>query len=131
MANHGSKYTDRKLIPVAKNQNPSSEGPDRRGLETGGRDCWSCPTAKASPAVWHALRGVRNHPRFEASSAWISCLSYHREDCAPRRRVCASAQGRKKGGRHKVPLTRPPQVARASPPRVHPFSYNQTDHYLT
>jgi len=38
MANHGSKYTDRKLIPVAKNQNPSSEGPDRRGLETGGRD---------------------------------------------------------------------------------------------
>src|SRR5258708_26160854 len=26
-----------------------------------------------------------------------------------------------KGGRHKVPLTRPPQVARTSPPRFHPF----------
>src|SRR5262249_30649940 len=32
-----------------------------------------------------------------------------------------------KGGRHKVPLTRPPQVARTSPPRFHPI--NQTDHY--
>ncbi len=26
-----------------------------------------------------------------------------------------------KGGRDKVPLTRPPQVARTSPPRFHPF----------
>src|SRR5262245_12752667 len=32
-----------------------------------------------------------------------------------------------KGGRHKVPLTRQPQVARTSPPRFHPI--NQTDHY--
>ena len=32
-----------------------------------------------------------------------------------------------KGGRHKVPLTRPPQVARTSPPRFHPI--NQPDHY--
>src|SRR5262249_41125231 len=55
---------------------------------------WSCPTAKASPAVWHALRGARNHPRFEASSAWIFRPSYHRQDCALRRRVCASAEGR-------------------------------------
>jgi len=31
-----------------------------------------------------------------------------------------------KAGRHKVPLTRPPQVARTSPPRFHPI--NQTDH---
>src|SRR5262249_27206237 len=43
---------------------------------------WSCPTAKASPAVWHALRDARNHPRFEASSAWIFRPSYHRQDCA-------------------------------------------------
>ena len=34
-----------------------------------------------------------------------------------------------KGGRHKVPLTRPPQVARTSPPRFRPI--NQTDHYPT
>ena len=34
-----------------------------------------------------------------------------------------------KGGRHKVLLTRPPQVARTSPPRFHPI--NQTDHYPT
>jgi hypothetical protein len=32
------------------------------------------------------------------------------------------------GGRHKLPPTRPPQVARTSPPRFHPI--NQTDHYL-
>src|SRR5262245_66358588 len=31
-----------------------------------------------------------------------------------------------KGGRYKVPLTRPPKVARSSPPRFHPI--NQTDH---
>src|SRR5215831_7040029 len=31
-----------------------------------------------------------------------------------------------KGGRDKAPLTRPPQVARTSPPRFHPI--NQTDH---
>jgi len=36
-----------------------------------------------------------------------------------------------KGGRHKVILTRPPQVARTSPPRFHPFPHNQTDHYPT
>jgi hypothetical protein len=34
-----------------------------------------------------------------------------------------------KGGRHKVALTRPLQVARTSPPRFHPI--NQTDHYPT
>ena len=32
-----------------------------------------------------------------------------------------------KGGRDKAPLTRPPQVARTSPPPFH--SINQTDHY--
>ena len=31
-----------------------------------------------------------------------------------------------KGGRDKAPLTRPPQIARTSPPRFHPI--NQTDH---
>ena len=36
---------------------------------------------------------ARNHPRFEASSAWIFRPSYHRQDCALRRRVCASAEG--------------------------------------
>ena len=36
-----------------------------------------------------------------------------------------------KGGRHKVTLKRPPQVARTSPPRFHPFPHNQTDHYPT
>src|SRR5262249_48014954 len=79
-------------------------------------------TAKASPAVWHALRGARNHPRFEASSAWIFRPSYHRQACAFRRRV---------GGRQKVPLKRLPQVARTSPPRFHPFPHNQTDHSPT
>ena len=34
-----------------------------------------------------------------------------------------------KGGRHKVPPPRPPQVARTSLPRFHPI--NQTDHYPT
>jgi len=36
-----------------------------------------------------------------------------------------------KGGRHKVMLKRPPQVARTLPPRFHPFPHNQTDHYPT
>jgi hypothetical protein len=49
--------------------------------------------AKLSPAVGHALRCARNHPSLEASSAWIFRLSYHWQDCALRRRVCASAQG--------------------------------------
>src|SRR5215467_5356632 len=73
---------------------------------------WSCPAAKVSPAVGHALRGAHNHPPLEASSAWIFRPSYHWQDCALRRRVCASAQVLDKGGRHKAPLTRPPQVAR-------------------
>ena len=36
-----------------------------------------------------------------------------------------------KGGRHKVPLKRLPQVARTLPPRFHPFAHNQTDQYPT
>jgi hypothetical protein len=36
-----------------------------------------------------------------------------------------------KGGWHKVPLKRPPQVARTLPPRFHPFPHNQPDHYPT
>ena len=62
--------------------------------------------AKASPAARCALRGARNHPRFEASSVWIFRPSYHRQDCAPRQRACASAQGRKtKGAAQGFPQT--------------------------
>src|SRR6516162_654349 len=43
------------------------------------------------PDVRRALRGARNRPRFEASSAWIFRPSYHRQHCALRRRICASA----------------------------------------
>src|SRR6516225_4732086 len=90
---------------------------------------WSCPTAKASPAVRRALRGARNHPRFEVSSAWIFRPSYHRQDCALVGAFAPVLGVVNKAGRHKVPLTRPPQVARTSPPRFHPI--NQTDHYPT
>jgi len=43
------------------------------------------------PDVRRALRGARNRLRFEASSAWIFRPSYHRQHCALRRRICASA----------------------------------------
>src|SRR5262245_13254463 len=63
-----------------------------------GRRSWKCritahsvrgiEIASASPA--HALRGARNQPRFEASSAWIFRPSYHRQDCALRRTLIAT-----------------------------------------
>src|SRR5262249_759353 len=72
----GSSLARQAVAPV-----PAERGRLCRFSRPECRRGWSCQTAKASPAVWHALRGAaavshalrgaRNHPRFEASFAWI------------------------------------------------------------
>src|SRR5215813_14136268 len=77
----------------------------------------SCPTAKASPAVRRALK---RHLLGYFVLHIIGKTARLVGAFAPVLGVV------NKGGRHKVPLTRPSQVARTSPSRFHPINQTAT-----